>query len=90
MCVLGQVDAILGVSCEHFGAIWVYLGAMGHVGAILGALWEVLEVLGFILGLRVYGLVFRVWGLRFDHHNAYLFEMPKSLSTYACAAKTLA
>ena len=25
----------------------------------------------------------------FDHHNAYPFEMPKSLSPYACAAKTL-
>ena len=26
----------------------------------------------------------------FDDHNAYLVEMQKSLSTYACAAKTVA
>ena len=63
---------------------------MGNVGAILGQLWEVLGVLGSTLELRVYSLGFKLWGLRFDHHNAYLIEMPKSLSTYTCAAKTFA
>ena len=32
--------------------------------------------------------VFKVWGLRFGHHNADPLEMQKSLSHYACAAKT--
>ena len=37
MCILGKVDAILGVCCEHFGVTWVYLGAiLGNVRAILG------------------------------------------------------
>ena len=43
MCIVGQVDAILGVSWEDFGDIWVYLGAiLGYVGAILDEPWEVL------------------------------------------------
>ena len=47
LCILGQVDAILGVHFEHFGVSWVYLGAiLGNVGAILRQLWEVLGVLG--------------------------------------------
>ena len=37
MCILGKVDAIVGVCCEHFGVTWVYLGAiLGNVRAILG------------------------------------------------------
>ena len=61
MCILGQVDAISVVYVEHFGVTWVYLGAiLGNVGAILRPLWEVLEVLGSTLELRVYGLRFRV------------------------------
>ena len=40
MYILGQVDAILGVHWEDFGAAWVYLGAiLGHVGAILVPPW---------------------------------------------------
>ena len=67
-----------------FGATWVDFGAiLGYVRAILGPLWEVLGVLGHTLGLG-----FRNWGLITTAHTP--FEMPKSLSTYACAAKTLA
>ena len=91
LCILGQVDAILGVYCEHFGATWIYLVAiLGNVGAIFGPLWEVLGALGSTLELRVQGFGFKVWGLGFDHPNTYLIEMQKSLLTYACAAKTLA
>ena len=83
MCILGRVEAISGFSWGDFGSIRLYPGAiLGIVGAILGPLWEVLGVLGSTLGLRVRGL-------GFDHHNAYLLEMQKSLSPYACAAKTL-
>ena len=54
LCILGQVDAILGAYFEHFGVTWVYLGAiLGNVGSILGPLWEVLGVLGSTLELRV-------------------------------------
>ena len=43
MCILGHVDAILGVCCEGFGATWIYPGAIvGHVGVLLQQLWEVL------------------------------------------------
>ena len=83
MCNLGRVDEISGFSWGGFGSIWLYPGAiLGIVGAILGLLWKVLGVLGSTLGLRVRGL-------GFDHHSAYLLEMQKSLSPYACAAKTL-
>ena len=75
LCILGQVDAILGVYFEHFGVTWVYIGAiLGNVGAILGPLREVLGVLGSTLEQ---GLGFKLWGLGFDHHNAYLIEMRK-------------
>ena len=54
LCILGQVDAILGAYVEHFGVAWVYIGAiLGNVGAILGPLWEILGVLGSTLELRV-------------------------------------
>jgi hypothetical protein len=53
-CILGRVDAILGIYVEHFGVAWVYLGAiLGNVGAILGPLWEVFGVLGSTLELKV-------------------------------------
>ena len=43
MCILGRVEAILGVSWEDFGATRVYLRAiLGNVGAILVPLWDVL------------------------------------------------
>ena len=59
MCILGQVDAISGVSWEDFGATWVDLGAtLGYVGAMLGA---ILGGLGGYLG-SLSGLGFRVWG----------------------------
>ena len=81
--MLGNVDAIFGVT-------WTYLGAiLGNVRAILGLCGRSWVYLGSTLELRVEGLGFEVWGLGFDDHNAYLVEMPKSLSTYACAAKTL-
>ena len=54
LCILGRVDAILGIYVEHSGVTWVYLGAiLGNVGAILGPLWEVLGVLGSTLELKV-------------------------------------
>ena len=64
------------------------LGApLGPSFAMLEPSWDQLgrswEVLGHTLG-------FRVLGLGVGRHNAYPFEMQKSLSPYACAAKTLA
>ena len=56
MCILGNVDAILGVCCEHFGVTWVYLGAiLGNVRAILGLCGRSWVYLGppWILGFRV-------------------------------------
>ena len=79
----------MGIYVEHSGVTWVYLGAiLGNVGAILWPLWEVFGVLGSTLELKVEGLGFKLCGLGFDHNNAYLIEMQKSLSTYTCAAKT--
>ena len=54
MCILGQVDAILGIYVEHSGNTWVYLGAiLSNVGAILWPLWAILGVLGSTLELKV-------------------------------------
>ena len=83
MCILGRVEAISGLSWGDFSIFgctleqyWALSGpSWGHFGRSWG-------VLGSSLGLRVRGL-------GFDHHNAYLLEMQKSLSPYACAAKTL-
>ena len=79
MCISCNVDAIFG---GIVGGLLGYLGqCWGHLGATLGPLWGSWGVLGSPLG-------FRVEGVKFDHQNAYLFEMLKSLSPYACAAKT--
>ena len=61
---------------------WEYNGkTLGLSLAILGPPLGSWGVLGLTLGFRVYGV-------RFDHKSDYLFEMPKSLSPYVCAAKT--
>ena len=83
MCILGRVEAISGFSWGDFGYIRLYPGAiLGIAGPSWGHFGRSWGVLGSSLGLRVRGL-------GFDHHNAYLLEMQKSLSPDACAAKTL-
>ena len=82
--ILLAVGATLGEYWQDFGGTWADFGAiLGYVGAILGPLWDVLGVFGHTLGLG-----FWVWGLITTAHTP--LEMLKSLSTYACAAKTLA
>ena len=81
--VAGCVDwAKLVPSWGYIGGLWGYLGLpwghpglrRSHLGTTLGGIWAHP----------------RVQVLGFGHHNAYPFEMPKSLSPRACAAKTLA
>ena len=77
-----HLEGIVGGHLGHLGQCW------GHLGATLGVLgssWGNFGGLGGVLGST---LGFRVDGVRFYHQNAHLFEMPKSLSPYACAAKT--
>ena len=62
---LGNDGAILATSVHEFGASLVYLRLYfmelrWSIAAILGALWDVLGVLGSSLGLS-----YRVYGLRF-------------------------
>ena len=81
----------LGLLVPSWGCIGRTLGppgsTLGLSWAMSGPSWDHFgrswEVLGHTLGFRVYGLGF--WQL-----NAYPFEMQKSRSPYACAAKTLA
>ena len=78
---LGRTLGLLGIT---FGAIW------DHGRAILVLIGMSWGVLGSTLEENVEGLGFGVWRLGLDRHNACFLEMPKSLLTYACAAKTFA
>ena len=65
------------------------MAILGNVGAMLGPLWEVLGSTWVHSGVRVWGFVFKVWGLGFDHHNAYLVEMPNiALDLNLCSENT--
>ena len=88
--IIGKVEAIYGLSWKDLGATWVNLGAIwDRVGAIVGLIGKSLGLFGSTLGANVEGLDFGGWRLGLDRHNTCFLEMQKSLSTDACAAKTL-
>ena len=65
---------------------WGYSGkicGLSWAGVVWGPPWDNFGGLGGVGS----PLGFRVEGVKFDHQNAYLFEMQASLSPYACAAK---
>ena len=91
----GMLYAIGCVSCGLLVQLWGNIGrTLGPLGSTLDKYWAMSwqcwdhfgRSWGY-LGTHS-GLGFRVWGLITTTHTP--FEMPKSLSTYACAAKTLA
>ena len=52
--ILGNVEAMWGLSWEDFGATWVNIGAiLGNVGARFGNIWRSWGLLGPILRVRV-------------------------------------
>ena len=90
--ILGHVRAILATlmpSWEYNGnTLGLSWAILGHLGAILGPSWGHLGAPWGSWGVLGPTLGFRIYKVKFDHKNAYLFEMPKSLSRYACAVKT--
>ena len=88
--MIGNVEAIWVLSWKAIEAAWIKLGVFfDYGGAILGLVGKSWGLFGSTLGANVEGLDFGVWRLRLDRHNTCFLEMQTSLSTDACAAKTL-
>ena len=92
--VIGNVEAIWGLSWKAFEATWVKPGAIwDYGGAILGLIGRSWGLFGSTLGANAEGLDFGIWRLRVDRNKtiekACIAEMSKSLSPYACTAKSL-
>ena len=80
--ILGQVETIIGLSWEGIGATLEQSWAMkGQSLGYFGRAWGLITWAHIGFHLRIYAS---------EMESAYLVEMPKSLSTYARVAKTLA